>query len=339
MHRVDCRLRRHIGGKSFGISWYPRIECALVHLPSRLPGQQARRFVVDRHISDLVAHRLMLINRQAKGFSLARIFDALFQRAPLQTTGGGRHPRATEIEYLHRDVETLPDLADDILFRRLDIFEDDLRGIRRPLTQLVEFLADAQSRAVAIHDETGHAAMTRGRIRLGEYRIEMRVAGVGDECLAPVNDVGGALLVRARLNARHIGAGVGFGHAIGTELALLAGPFAQPVGFLLVAASDQNRQHRQGIDAQARADAGAAITQLLRYQRLFKTRRADAAVCFRNEHVYNAEFTRLMEYLFGEYRLLVKFGRDRDDVVSHKIARHPHQHVLLFAQFELRTRQ
>ena len=213
----------------------------------------------------------MLIDRQAEGFALASVLDALVQGASLQATSGGRHARAAVIKYLHRDIEALPDLADYILFRRLNIFEYDLGCVRRALTQLVEFLAHAEARAFAIDDKAGHATMPRGDIGLGEYGIEMGVAGVSNEGLAAVDDVSGAFLVRARLNARHIRAGVGFGHAIGTEFAPLPGALAQPIRFLFLAAGDQYRQHRQRIDPQARADPSAAIAQLLRYQSLFKT--------------------------------------------------------------------
>ena len=113
-------------------------------------------------------------------------------------------------------------------------------------------LAGREARRLALDDEEGRAV--RG---LGQDRVEVGDRAVGDELLDPVEPVVRDAAVRVgdplglRLEALHVGAGLGFGDAVGDDQSLV-GDSRNPVRLLIVGAADSDRvgaerdgQHRR----------------------------------------------------------------------------------------------
>ena len=138
--------------------------------------------------ADLLAERL----------PLARVLDrALEARADHAARARGDREAAV-VERVHRDLEALALLADQVLGRHLDVLEEELARRARPDPELVLLVARREARHPLLEHERADALVRRGRIGLRE---DERVVGDGrvrDPVLLAVQDVRVALAPRGR---------------------------------------------------------------------------------------------------------------------------------------------
>src|SRR5256714_14450019 len=113
-----------------------RVSLAFVLHPGRLHHEQLRRLVPDHHLGDHVLDELILADRLPEGLSFARIFDRALQTGPDDTTGPCRDREPALIEPVHRDLEALALLADQVPCRHLAIPEKELARLAGPTTEL-----------------------------------------------------------------------------------------------------------------------------------------------------------------------------------------------------------
>ena len=122
---------------------------------------------------------------------------------------------ALGVQRIEQMVEALADGADHVLIRHLQVLDEDLVGVHRRASELVD-QAHRHRRPVQIGEEERHALEGLLRITVagpGQQQDLVGVLRVGGPDLAPVDDPPVLALDRARLDPRGVGAGIGLGHA------------------------------------------------------------------------------------------------------------------------------
>src|ERR671930_485360 len=100
-----------------------RVADALVLEPRRLHDEQLRRLVREHHLRDHVLDELVLADRLTERLPLARVLDRALEAGPDHAAGAGGDGEAALVEPVHRDLEALALLADQVLGRELDVLE------------------------------------------------------------------------------------------------------------------------------------------------------------------------------------------------------------------------
>src|SRR5437763_1008285 len=86
------------------------------------------------------------------------------QRAVAERPGGDREPPL--VEAVHRDLEPLPLLADEVLDRYLDVLEEELAGRTGPDAELVLLVAGGESRHPLLEHERTDPFVRAGGVGL-----------------------------------------------------------------------------------------------------------------------------------------------------------------------------
>src|SRR5215218_7105563 len=84
------------------------------------------------------------------------------------------------VEPVHRDLEPLALVADQVLRGHLDVLEEQLARGARPDSQLVLGLRRREARHAALHDERRDSLVLPGRVGLREDERVVGHVGVGD---------------------------------------------------------------------------------------------------------------------------------------------------------------
>src|SRR5207302_724783 len=131
----DVHLDRKLHRAARGFRGMPlrqrRLACVsqpLVLHPRGLHDEELRGLVREHHLRDHVLYELVLPDRLTERLALAGIFDRALQARADDPTRPGGDREAPLIERVHRDLETLAFLADQILRRNLDVLEEELTG-------------------------------------------------------------------------------------------------------------------------------------------------------------------------------------------------------------------
>src|SRR5207248_10718831 len=182
---------------------------ALVDQPRRLPGQQARRLDLCRHVGDEEVDALVDRDRLAELDAGLRVLDGVLEGRTRDPHRAGRGPRPGEVERLPRDLESLALLPEAVRGRHPDVLEGERRRIRRPLTELVEVLLDDDAVRVGRYDEGRQATVPGRAVRRDEDDEPGRFPRVRDEHLRAVEDVVAAVPGGGGLDRRYVRAGAG----------------------------------------------------------------------------------------------------------------------------------
>ena len=244
LHRVGGDLHRRVGAERLRIGRLDRVELAPApDAPRRLDHEQARRFVLHRHLGEHELDRLELADRLPERLALERVLRALLERAPHDSGRACRDPRARAIERLHRDLEALALLADQVRLRQLDVLIDDVAGVRGALAHLVFLAADRDARQIARDDETGDPLVPILDVSgPREGGVPARLAAVGDPALLAVQDVVVADLANGGAHARDVRARVRLAAGISREAAL-RGELPE-IFLLLLFVAGEDQRHR-----------------------------------------------------------------------------------------------
>ena len=201
------------------------------------------------------------------------------------------------------------------------------------MAHFVERLADAHTFPVALHHKAAHAVVALGRIGVSKNGEEVGHRRPGDKCFGAIKDVMVAFFAGSGFNPGHVGASFWFSEAVAGHL-----PINQTAAIFLLlffAASDENGQDGQPIDAHCRAHAGAAPGQLFRDHAFFKQAQAETAVFFRHVEGGEAKFLRLFDDGPGIFvGLVVMFGNG-GHFVAGEIAGQLLDHFLLVVEGEV----
>ena len=210
------------------------------------------------------------------------------QRVLDQTLGHAHAHRGdmqtAPVQHLHGGLETLAFLtADNVLGGHPAVLEGDVANVGAFLAHLHVRLAADQPRRVAFNDKGGDAAGALVvLVGTRHHRVQAGFRAVGDVTLGAVENVVVAVLVRAGLQARRVGAHVRLGQ---TERAdhFAGGQFGHVLLLLLFGAVDQNALGTDAvIGAEERAERRRGVADLKRHQGFLFHGQAQAAVLLGN---------------------------------------------------------
>src|SRR4029453_13046476 len=130
---------------------------------------------------------------------LARVLDRPFETGADHPARTGRDRETALVEPVHRDLEALALLADEVLGRDLDVLEEELTGRAGPHAELVLGVRGREPGHSLLEEEGGDALVLRGRVRLREHERMVGDRRVRDPVLRAVEDVDVALAAGGRL--------------------------------------------------------------------------------------------------------------------------------------------
>src|ERR687888_1594955 len=193
---LESRLRR-VPLRERGLA---RVPAPLVLHPRCLHDEELRGLVAEHHRGDHVLDELVLPDRLAERLPLARVLDRALEAGADDAACSRSDREAALVEPVHRDLEALSLLADQVLGRELDVLEEELAGRAGPDAELVLRVRRREAGRALLDDEGGDALVLRGRVRLREDERVVGDRGVRDPVLLAVQDVDGALAARGRLH-------------------------------------------------------------------------------------------------------------------------------------------
>src|SRR5438552_14617615 len=92
-----------------------RVALSLVLHPRGLHDQELRRLVAEHHLRDHVLDELVLADRLTERLSLARVLDRALQAGTRDAASPRGDREAALVEPVHRDLEALALLADQVV--------------------------------------------------------------------------------------------------------------------------------------------------------------------------------------------------------------------------------
>ena len=237
-------------------------------------------------------------------------------------------------------------MADHVGVRHAGVLEDHLAVPIEPPAALVEHLADAKARRVALDQEHGGALAERG-VGIGARVDEEQLAdrGVGDEAFFAVQDPFVALAFGAELQARlrrvlrrHavVGAGGRLGDAFAEQKAMIGDERPQEALLLLGVAGRRDQVAPLPVLAEGLRDRAVTAGKFRHHQCLGDVVSAFTAVFLRHGEGAEAELRSLFDDVPVEgaarVRRLVEIKRDRLDFFVGELARRHLPVALLVAQ-------
>src|SRR5690606_4446439 len=127
----------------------------------RMKNQVPPGLDLGRHVRELEGNALKLRDRTTELLSLTRVADGFLVRSLCDSQRERCDSYAPGIEGLHEVHEALSFLTQPILYRNLDVLEDQLARVGSPPAQLVLLLARAESRHGLKAVVVPHAELTR----------------------------------------------------------------------------------------------------------------------------------------------------------------------------------
>ena len=139
--------------------------------------------------------------------------------APLRARHAARRAdQPLALELPHDVVEALALLAEQRLLGHAHVLEREQRGVGRVHAELLELLLADHAGRVHVDEEQREAVVAGVRVGLRDEHDEVGAVAVRDVRLRAVDDPLVAVAHRARLDAGHVGAGVGLGDAEAGDL-------------------------------------------------------------------------------------------------------------------------
>ncbi len=276
-----------------------------------------------------------LRDRAAEG----RALGGVLERAVEALLGAGhaarRADQALALELPHDVVEALALLAQQRVGGHAHVLEGEQRGVRRVHAELLELLLADHPGRVHVDQEQREAVVARVGVGLGHEHDEVGAVPVGDVGLRAVDHPLVAVAHRARLDAGHVGPGVGLGDPQAGDL--LAPDRRHQVALLLLLAAEQEdrRGGHVGVHRHAhRQAAGVAVRHLLGEHEVGVVVAALAAVLLGVGEAEEAQLAHAPEDRVGERGLLPLLGVRRQ-LLGHERPDRLAQLVVLLAEDEV----
>src|SRR5213076_630620 len=112
-------------------------------------------------------HELVAADLLPELLALARVLDGALEARAHDAARARRDGEAALVERVHRDLEALPLLADEVLRRHLDVLEEELPRRAGPDAELVLGLPRGHPGPLPLDDERGDPLVPRLRVGLG----------------------------------------------------------------------------------------------------------------------------------------------------------------------------
>ena len=221
-------------------------------------------------------------------------------------------------------------LAEQVFNRHRDVFENDRSRRTAPDPHLVLFRAGPDSRHAAFHKEGAELLP----VDLGENRVEMRPAAVGNPHLLAIEDV--VLAVRRQLSAgagrQRVASGVSFAQAVSRD-SLPANHARQVSLLLLMRAKENQRQRPDAGMSTIRCRERSIAAKLFADDHLRRQVQFQAVVLLGNENAKKSQVRRLPEQAEHDFRVfLLALPGGGQDFVGHESLGGRHDLTLLFAE-------
>src|SRR5450830_1467841 len=270
-------------------------------------GEGAQALQLGLHLGQLELHPLLVGQGGAEHLAFLGPLDggveAVLQR--LQATGGG--PQALFLELLHLVDEALALGPDQVALRHAHLVEIDQAGVaavHADLPDLARHL-DAWGEAAVVALAQGHhdqalVLVHRAFAGVDQHAHPVGLQAVGDPHLLAGDDVVVAVLARHALDAGHIAAGAGLGHADAAHRIARDGRGQELAAQFVAAEARQRRGAHVGLHANRHGHAAAVdVAQGLGHGQAVAVVQAGAAVGLGLGQAQQAQLPHLLEHLVG----------------------------------------
>src|SRR5438132_12976057 len=140
-----------------------------------MPNQLARRFYLNRHVSQLEADRLMLDDRLAERLALPRIRERGVERGAGHPDRLRRNADPPRFQIRECNAITVAFAPKQVGRGYLAIVEHDLRGVGRALPELLFDACNDVTRRLRIDDESGDSLFSSRLVRHREDDRDVRI--------------------------------------------------------------------------------------------------------------------------------------------------------------------
>ncbi len=254
----------------------------------------------------------------------------------IASQGLGGDADATAVEGLHRHLEPLALLAEEVFGGNAAVLEDQLHGRRGADAELLLLLAESKAGGVFFDDEGADAMMLLGLpVGAGQNDIGFGVAAVGDKDLAAVDHPLIAVAHGGGLGPPGIGAGRVLGEAEGAELAPFGEGFEELLLLLLGAEEVDRVGAQRQVSRESHPGGGADPRELLDGDGVADVVGLGAAVRLGKDDPRQAQLAELVVHQGAVEALrLVALGDAGGDLGLGEFPHHlPHQ-VVFFGQLK-----
>ena len=184
-----------------------------VFLPGGPVDEEPGRGQIRSHAGELLLHELKFGQRLPELATSGRVRECLIQSATRHAAGGGPHGRPQAIQRREPELESFALFAQATARRDAATLE---RDFAQGMGRRKDLRADEdESRGVRGDDKARDALAPGRRVGRCKHRVEVRQSRIGNERLAPVEDVVVPVAASGGGEGRDVGAGVGFGHREG----------------------------------------------------------------------------------------------------------------------------
>ncbi len=283
------------------------------------------------HVGKLEAIDLVIRHGPTENLAVGRVFERYLE----SRLGIGQRPDRAEQPLLgqevHEMVKASIQLAEHVLFRNLDVVEEQLGRVLAVHAHLLEVLATLEALHAALDDEQ-RDAVAAVRISLCRDDHEIGEDAVGDKGLRPVQEVMIPRVFRLGAYRRQVAPGTGLGHCDGQDL-LTRDATGQPALLLLLGAELADIRAHETI-VQENKETDVAMPGVLLEQDLLETevRDAGAAVFFIGPHAKEPLLAGLEEGLAIDDLLLLPLVTIRLDLIDQEGPRSVAEHLVVFIE-------
>src|SRR5262245_6862789 len=210
-----ARLEAGLGCEELGGVRLGAAGPSVVEEPRRLHTHEPRRLELRPRERERMSDRLVLADRPVEDDALLGVLHGAIERGPPDADRLDPSEDALGVHRVEEMVEAPAHLADHVRLGDLEAVDEDLVGVDGRAPELLD-LADRDPAAVELREKARQARERLGRVagcRASQQQDMGRVLSVGVPHLPAVDDVTVAVALRARLDPRGVGAGVGLGHA------------------------------------------------------------------------------------------------------------------------------
>ena len=173
---------------------------------------------LGRGVREHPLDRLVRADRLTELHACFRVLDRRLEKALRGADRVRRQAEPSEVERAKRDLEAIALVPDTLRDVDAQTAEVQLRGGGTVKTHLLVVRSDLESPRAALDDEGGDAFRAAGGRGVREDDEHVGDRRVGDERLRAVDDVGGAVAARRRLQAARVAARARLGERVRADL-------------------------------------------------------------------------------------------------------------------------
>src|SRR6516164_4083180 len=218
LQRLVADLETGVGRKPFcHCAMHRRFRIARVERNRRSPDHQPGGFEFRCHVCHPELKRLEFRERFPELLANPEMRFGGFKACTRAAQRAGADIDAPAVQCLHRDLEAVTLVSDEIANRDATIFEDDGGGRLAVPTELLLLLAKGKARCAFFNDDARNSARARPT-RSNHANIDVACTAARDERLGAVQDVMAAVAFGSRAKRGSVRSRARFGQAVAAEV-------------------------------------------------------------------------------------------------------------------------